>query len=124
LATPTIIPYKCDLGSHTGPLGICKTTLVRSTELEAIYTKRGGVYDEKAPDSFKFEPPMYLAPDGVMRAMVWCPECGEWKRREGYYKDKGRANGLDGICRQCKNPKTAQAMRLYRARLKEARLAA
>ena len=124
MAAPTIIPVHCDIDSHTGPLGICKTTLVRSTELEVIYTKRAGKYNPKEPDSFRFEPPMYLAPDGQMRAMVWCPECADWKRREGYYKDRTRPNGLDGICRQCKNPKTAQYMRSYRARLKAARLAA
>ena len=122
MADATYIPIKGDW-NKTNIHGIVPVTVCRTTELEALRPRRG-VYNPKDPDSFKFEPPTYLAPDGQIKAMVWCPQCGEWKRREGFYKDRSRPNGLDGWCRQCKNPKTAQHMRNYRQRLRAARAAA
>lgn len=110
MATPSIIPIHCHPRSHSGPLDICKTTAPRSTEIEALYPKRLGVYNPREP-RYIFEPPSYLGRDGLLHAMGWCRECAEWKHRESFYKDRTRANGLEPICRQCSNHARADRKR-------------
>jgi len=112
LAAPTLIPIKGDISTHSGPLGIVKTYQPRSTEIAALYPARGS---HKPQRQYIFEPPTYMD-KGTLRAMVWCPQCGEWKRRDAFYRNASRPNGLAGWCRQCHNQDTPARMRAYRAR--------
>lgn len=93
----------------TNYLGIVPVTVSRATEIQAAMQARPSRAGE-----YKFEPPTYLAPDGVVKAMVWCPTCGDWKHREGFHKDRTRPNGLEWRCRKCSN--TARAVRLQHQR--------
>ena len=117
MADATYIPIKGDW-NKTNIHGIVPVTVCRTTELDALRPRRG-VYNPKDPDSFKFEPPTYLAPDGQIKAMVWCPTCGDWQRREGFYKNRSRRSGLDWQCRTCSNPARAERLRKQRARKRE-----
>ncbi len=103
----------------TNYLGIVPVTVSRTTEIQVAIQARPSRAGE-----YKFEPPTYLAPDGTLKAMVWCPQCGDWRQQEGFYKNKSRPNGLEGWCRKCHNKDTAGRMRDYRARQKVARIAA
>lgn len=131
MATPTLIPIKGDISTHSGPLGIVKVYQPRSTELDALRKpahSRAGRYI--------FEPPTYWGPvydkdgkvikDGSGKVLmgthykVWCPSCsnkGEepWQKREAFYPNKSRTNGLQGICKTCDNEKRAERRRRSRA---------
>lgn len=120
MAAPTIIPIRCDRNSHTGPLGICKTTLVRSTELEVIYRRRSGVYNPMDAHSFIIEPPSYLDRAGVKHYMEWCSACVDWHRREAFYPDKTRRNGLRGVCRTADNVARVDRRRRHNQALRNA----
>lgn len=97
MATPTIIPVKCDRNSTT-LMGICKTTAARTTELEALYGARGAAYHRSIP----VEPrPAYTDASGSFQYKVLCAACGEYQRREAFGRDSRKRNGLQSICRTC-----------------------
>lgn len=112
MATPTIIPIHCDRNTHSGLLGICKTTLVRSTELEAVYPKRGGVYDRR--NASILPRPHYYERDAsgkrVRTFKVQCSQCGFYQRRDAFRRDGRKRNGLASECNSC------HALNMRRAR--------
>lgn len=95
--------------------GSVPVALTRTAEL-AVVTRpsRAGRY--------RFEPPTYIAPDGRLTAMVWCPQCGDWKHREAFYKNRARSNGLQSWCRK-HDDTMLQRVQACRARQKLARVA-
>ena len=114
MADDTYIPIKGDW-NKTNIHGIVPVTVCRTTELDALRPKRRGVYDPHEPDSFIWKPPTYLAPDGKITAMVWCPQCGDWKRRDAFYKNRSRKNGLQSWCRKHDDTMN-ERVRAYRER--------
>lgn len=103
MATPTIIPIHCDRNTHSGLLGICKTTLVRSTELEVVYPKRGGVYDRRNARN-QPRPHYYQRNEMGKRIrvyMVLCSQCGFYQRHEAFSPNRHKRNGLQSVCKTC-----------------------
>lgn len=107
MATPTIIPIHCNPRSHHGPLDICKTTSARTTELEALYPKRGSAWDNRL-NIVSFPRPHYYRRNSITGKReridkVFCGHCGDYQVREAFYPDPTRPGGLRGYCRTCES---------------------
>lgn len=50
------------------------------------------------------------------RNCKWCPSCGEWKDRHSeWHRNSARPDGLQTICRECKNAEERRRYRRSRA---------
>jgi len=106
LATPTRIPVKCDRNSTTIE-GICKTTMLRSTEYMALYPKRGSAWDTRLNAHIAPRPHYYDA-DGVLRYKIWCGACAEYQRRDAFSDDLSHPSGKRRYCKTCESAKASQ----------------
>ena len=99
-ATPTLIPIHCDPRSHYGPLDICKTVAPRTTEIAALFPKRGGAYDPHRNLVIETRPG-YFNEVGEWRYKIQCTCCMDYQRREAFSPDTRKRNGLASVCKTC-----------------------
>lgn len=100
-ARPWEISIKGDCNSSSGELGIVKVALINATERAVMYPKRGGVYN---PKLVTIQPrPQYVDEHGEIHYKVQCSRCGDYQRRDAFYPDPRRPNGLRGYCRTCES---------------------
>lgn len=46
-----------------------------------------------------FEPEVFRVPEG----RKWCSECGDWVNKDNFSPKKGAADGLQYVCKTCRN---------------------
>ena len=103
MATPTLIPIKGNVKTHSGPLGIVKVYVRRETEQAALYPQRYGAYNPASNNGRQVEArPFYYDDSGDMVYMVRCSKCEVYQRREAYSPDTRKANGLHSHCKTCR----------------------
>jgi len=101
-AHPYEIPIKGDFDSNSGDLGIVKVAVINEVERVILFPQRGGVYDRR---NGILPRPYYFERDATGKRhkafKVFCAHCGDYQRREAFYPDPTRPNGLRPICKTC-----------------------
>jgi hypothetical protein len=110
MAAPTQIPIQSNRNQHSGPLGIMHNRALRTTEAAVIYPERRGRARE-----YIWTAPTYQDRSGKVISMVWCPQCGDWRKREDFHKNRARPNGLQSWCRK-HDDTVNERVRAYRER--------